>query len=146
MSVLLKFFQNLKKKEHTKLILQNQHYPDTKVSMEVLQNIKCKIAISSVQFSSVHFSHSVVYDSLGPHELQHTRPPCPSPTPRVYPNSCPLSQRCYPTISSSVIPFSSSLQSFPASGSFQISQLFASGGQSIGVSASASVLPMNIQD
>ena len=75
MSVLLKFFQNLKKKEHTKLILQNQHYPDTKVSMEVLQNIKCKIAISSVQFSSVHFSHSVVSDSLQPHESRSTPGP-----------------------------------------------------------------------
>ena len=77
---------------------------------------------------------------------QHTRPPCPSPTPGVYPNSCPLSQWCHPTISSSVIPFSSCPQSFPASGSFQMSQLFTWGGQSIGVSASASVLPMNIQD
>ena len=85
-------------------------------------------------------------DSLRPHESQHARPPCPSPTPRVYSNSCPLSQWCHPTISSSVILFSSHLQSFPASGSFQKSQLFASGGQSIGVSASASVLPMNIQD
>ena len=82
-------------------------------------------------------------NSLWPHGLQHTRPPCPSSTPRVYTNSCPLSQWCHPTISSSVIPFSSSLQSFPASGSFQMSQFFASGGQSIGVSASASVLPMN---
>ena len=84
--------------------------------------------------------------SLLPHELQHARPPCPSPTPRVYPNSCPLSRWGHPTISSSVVPFSSCLQSFPASGSFQISQLFASGGQSIGVSASASVPPMNTQD
>ena len=81
-----------------------------------------------------------------PHGLQHARPPCPSPTPRVYSNSCPLSPWCHPAISSSVIPFSSCLQSFPASGSFQISQFFTSGGQSIGVSASASVLPMNIQD
>ena len=74
------------------------------------------------------------------------RPPCPSPTPGVYPNSCPLSQRCHPTISSSVVPFSSQLQSFPASGSFQMSQLFTSGGQGMGASSSASVLPMNIQD
>ena len=81
---------------------------------------------------SVQFSHSVVSDSLRPHEPQHTRPPCPSPTPGVYPNSCPLSQWCHPTISSSVIPFSSHLQSFPATGSFPVSQLFASGGQSIG--------------
>ena len=85
-------------------------------------------------------------DSLQPHGLQHTRLPCPSPTPRVYSNSCPLNQWCHPTISSSVIPFSSCLQSFPASGTFQMSQLFASDGQSIGVSALASVLPMNTQD
>ena len=95
---------------------------------------------------SVQFSYSVMSDSLWPHGLQHARPLCPSPTPRVYPNSCPLSQWCYPTISSSVVPFSSCLQSFPASGSFQMSQFFASGDQSIGVSASTSVLPMNIQD
>ena len=99
-----------------------------------------------VQFSSVQFSCSVVSDSLRPRELQHTRPPCPSPTPRVYLNSWPLSQWCHPTISSSVVPFSSCLQSFPASGSFQMSQFFTSGGQSIGVSASTLVLPMNIQD
>ena len=98
------------------------------------------------QFSSVQFSHSVVSDSLWLHELQHARPPCPSPTPRVYSDPCPLSQWCHPTTSSSVVPFSSLLQSFPASGSFPMSQLFASGGQSIGVSASASVLPMNTQD
>ena len=97
-------------------------------------------------FSSVQFSHSVVSDSFRPHESQHTRPPCPSPTPRVYPNSCPLSRWCHPAISSSLIPFSSSPQSFPASGSFQMSQLFTSGGQSTGVSASTSVLPMNTQD
>ena len=89
---------------------------------------------------------SVVSDSLRPHELQHARPPCPSPTPRVYSNSCPSCQWCHPTISSSVIPFSSCLLSFPAPGSFQISQFFASGAQIIGVSASASVLPMHIQD
>ena len=82
-------------------------------------------------------------DSLWPHGLQHARPLCPSPTPRVYSNSCPLSQWCHPTISYSVIPFSSNLQSFPAPGSFPVSQLFASGGQSIGVSAPASVLPVN---
>ena len=85
-------------------------------------------------------------DSLQPHGPQHARPPCPSPTPRVYPNSCPLSWWCHPTISPSVVPFSSCLQSFPASVSFQMSQLFASGGQSIGVSASTSVLSMNTQD
>ena len=88
---------------------------------------------------SVQFSHSVESNSLRPHGLQHARPPCPSPTPGVYSDSYPLSQWCYPTISSSVVPFSC-LQSFPASGSFQMSQLFASGGQSIGVSASASGL------
>ena len=96
--------------------------------------------------SSIHFSHSVVSDSLWPHALQHARLPCPSPTPGAYSNSCPLSQWCHPTISSSVIPFSSCLQSFPASGSFQLSHFFESGGQSIRVSASASVLPMNIQE
>ena len=90
------------------------------------------------------FSHSVVSDSLQPHGMQHTRLPCPSPTPGACSNSCPLSQWCHPTISSSVIPFS--LQSFPASGSFQMSQFLASGSKSIEVSASASVLPMNIQD
>ena len=84
--------------------------------------------------------------TLWPHELHHARPPCPSPTPGVHPDPCPLSQWCHPTISSSVIPFSSCLQSFPASGSFQMSQLFTSGSQSIGVSASTSVLPMNTQD
>ena len=92
------------------------------------------------------FSRSVVSDSLQPHGLQHARPPCPSPPPGVCSNSCPLSQRCHPTISSSVMLLSSSLQSFPASGSFPMSQFFPSGGQSIGVSASISVLPMNIQD
>ena len=96
--------------------------------------------------SSVQFSHSVVSNSLQPHELQHARPPCPSPTPRAHPSSCPLSRWCHPTISSSVISFSSCPQSFPASGSFQMTQFFTSGGQSIGVSASTSVLPMNTQD
>ena len=91
-------------------------------------------------------SRQIVSDCLWPHGLQHTRLSCPSPTPRVYSNSCPLSQWCHTTISSSVTPFSSCLQSFPASGSFQMSQFFAKGGQSIGVSASASVLPMNTQD
>ena len=85
-------------------------------------------------------------DFLWPHELQHSRPPCPTPTPRAHPNSCPLSQWCHPTVSSSVVPFSSSPQSYPASGSFPMSQLFTSGGQSIGVSASISNGPMNTQD
>ena len=97
-------------------------------------------------FSSVQFSCSVVSDSLRPHEPQHARSPCPSPTPRVCPNPCPSGQWCHPTISSSVVPFSSWPQSFPASGSFPMSQVFASGGQSIGVSASTSVLPINTQE
>ena len=100
----------------------------------------------STPSTSVQFSHSVVSNSLQPHEPQHIRPPCPSPTPGVHPNSCPSSRRYHPTISSSVVPFSSCPQSFPASGSFQMSQLFTPGSQSAGVSALASVLPMNIQD
>ena len=96
--------------------------------------------------SSLQFSSSVVSDSLQPHELKHARPPCPSPTPGVHQNPCPLTWWCHPTISSSVAPFSTCPQSFPASGSFQMSQFFTSDGQSIGVSASASVLPVNIQD
>ena len=97
-------------------------------------------------FSSVQFSRSVLSDSLRPHELQHARPPCPSPTPGVYSNPCPSGRWCHPTISSSVIPFSSCPQSLPASGPFPMSQLFTWGGQSTGVSTSASVLPMNTQD
>ena len=104
------------------------------------------ISKNSISYPSVQFSRSVVSDSLRPHGPQHARPPCPSPTPGGYSNSCPFSRWCHPTISSSVVPFSSCLQSFPASGSFQMSQLFALGGQSIGVSASASVLPGNTQD
>ena len=95
---------------------------------------------------SVQFSRSVVSDSLRPHGLQHAKPPCPSPTPGVSSNSCPSSWWCHSTISSSVVPFSSHPLSFPASGSFPMSQLFTWGGQNIGVSASASVFPMNIQD
>ena len=95
---------------------------------------------------SVQFSCSVMSNSMQPDGLQHARPPCPSPTPRVYLNSCPLSWWCHPTISSSVVPLSSCLQSFPASGSFLMNQLFVSGGQSIGFSASITVLPMNTQD
>ena len=102
--------------------------------------------INWVLVSSVQFSYSVVSDSLLPHESQHARTPCPSPTPRVYSNSCPSSWWWNPAISSSVIPFSSHPQSLPGSGSFPMSQFFASGGQSIGVSASASILPMNTQD
>ena len=99
-----------------------------------------------IMLRSVQFSHSVVSHSLQPHGLQHASLLCPSPTPRAYPNSCLLSRWCHPTISSSVVPFSSHFQSCLASGSFQMSQFFASDGQSIGVSASASVIPMNIQD
>ena len=95
---------------------------------------------------SVQSNRSVVSNSLRPHRLQHARLPCPSPTPRVYSNSCPLSWWCHPTISSSVVPFSSCPQSLQASGSFPMSQFFISGGQNIGVSALASVLPMNFQD
>ena len=96
--------------------------------------------------SSVQFSRSVTSDSLRPHESQHARPPCPSPTPGACSNSCPSNWWCHPTISSSVVPFSSRLQSFPTSGSFPMNPFFASGSQRIGVSASTSVLPMNIQD
>ena len=114
-----------------------------------IESQKLRLFFSSTSFLSVcfsvQFSHSVVSNSLWPHGPQHARPPCPSPTPRVYPNSCPLNRWCHPTISSSV-PFSFCPQSFPASGSFQMSQLFASDGRSIGVSASTSVLPMNTQD
>ena len=101
---------------------------------------------SSWTLSIPQFSRSVMTNSLQPHGLQHTRLPCPSPTPGACSNSCPSSQWCHPTISSSVIPFSSCIQSFPASGSFPVSEFFTSSGQNIGVSASASVLPMNIQD
>ena len=112
-----------------------------------LQNTRLPCSSLSLRTcsSSVQFSCSVGSDSLQPHGLQHTRLLCPSPTPRAS-NSCPSSQWCHPTISSSVVPFSFCLQSFPASGSFLASQFFASGGQSIGVLASASILPMNIQD
>ena len=95
---------------------------------------------------SVQFSSSVMSNSLWPHEAQHARPPCPSPAAGVYPNACPLSWWCHPTISSSIVPFSSCPQSFPASESLPVSQLFTSGGQSTGVSASTLVLPMNTQD
>ena len=100
----------------------------------------------SIPFSSVQFSHSVMSDFLRPYEPQHLRPPCPSPTPWVYPNSYPSSRWCHSTISSSVVPFFSCPQSFPASGSFPVSQLFASGGQSIGAWASISFIPMNTED
>ena len=112
------------------------------------EELKCcniYISGSTESPSSAEFSCSVVSNSLRPHELQHARLPCPSPTSRVHPNPFPFSRWCHPTILSSVVPFSSRLQSFPALGSFQMSQLSASGGQSIGVSASTSVLPVNTQ-
>ena len=109
-------------------------------------NHLCRTVLLGLSFSSVQFSHSVMSYSLRPRELQHARPPCPLPTPGVHPNSSPSSQWCLPAISSSVVPFSSCPQSLPASGSFPMSQLFTWGGQSIGISASASVLPMNTQD
>ena len=113
-----------------------------KVSVEVIISTWTYFYLLS---QSVQFSLSVESDSSLPHGLQHSRPPCPLPSPRVYSNACPLSRWCHPTISSSVVPFSC-LQFFPASGSFQMSQFFTLDDQSIGVSASASVLPMNIQD
>ena len=109
-------------------------------------NVLVKLKSIHVAISSVQFSCSVMSNSLWPQGLQHARPPCPSPSPRVYSSSSPLSRWCHPNISSSAVPFSSCLQSFPASGSFPMSQLFISGGQSIRVSTSATVLPMNIQD
>ena len=125
------YMWNLKKKKKTRQAKQNRY--------KFIHTEKLVVA------SSVQFSCSVVSESLRSHGLQHARPLCPSPTPRVYSNSCPLSRWCHPTISSSVIPFSSRLQCFQASGSFPMSQFLASGGQSIGVSASTSVLPTNIQ-
>ena len=114
---------------------------------ESIHRPKCRLSccLEAVRLS-VRFSRLVMSDSLWPHEPQHARPPCPSPTPGVHPNPCPLTRWCHPTILSSIVPFSSCPQSFPASGSFQMSQLFALGGQRIGVSASGSVLPMNTQD
>ena len=122
---------NLNMKKILKIFLQ----PEEKMQMLIQRSL-----------SSVQFSRSVMSDSLRPHESQHTRPPCPSPTPGVHSGSCPSSWWCHPAISSSVVPYSSCPQSLPASGSFPMSQLFAWGGQSIGVSALASVLPMNTQD
>ena len=123
---------------HSKSPSQYLHQMNTFITSSDLT-----VSLKVHQFSSVQ---SLMSYSLQPHGLQHTSPPCPSPTPRVCSKSYPLSRWCHPTISSSFIPFSSHLQSFPASGSFQMSQFFVSGGQSIGVSASTSVLPMNIQD
>ena len=139
----------------TSLTAQAPHtfpFPDSSFSCWKVQSLLHRSELSSGYtgvpplLCSFQFSCSVVSDSLWPHGLQHARPPCPSPTLGVYPNSCLLSQWCHLTISSSAIPFSSCLQSFPTSGSFQMSQLFTSGGQNIGISASKSVLPMNTQD
>ena len=111
----------------------------------LLEASNCNLTFYKTRLSSVQFSHSVVSDSLRPHELQHARPPCPSPTPGVHSNSCPWSRWCHPAISSSVVPFSSCPQPLPASESFPMSLLFTSGGQSTGVSALASFLPKNTQ-
>ena len=121
-------------------------YYTKKRSQSLQLNLASKDNVSSINKSSVQFNCSVVSDSLWPHELQHARPLCPLPTPRVHPNPCPSSQWCHPAISFSVVPFSSCPQSLPASESFPMSQLFTWGGQSIGVSALASVLPMNTRD
>ena len=114
--------------------------------VDCLMNDQSDLFYETMDALLLLFSCQVVSDSLRPHGPQHTRPPCPLLSPRVCPNSCPLNQWCHPTISSSVFPFSSCLQSYPASGSFQMSQFFTSGGQNIGVSASATVPPINIQD
>ena len=127
-------------------LTSGEHWSNHFIIWHFRQNVYLMLKVIIAKFSSVQFSHSVVSDSLWPHEPQHARPPCPSSTARVYPNPCPLSQWCHPTISSSVVHFSFCPQSFPASGSFQMSQFFTSGGQTIGVSASPSVLPINIQD
>ena len=124
-----------------KLVLEKAAEPEIKLPTSIGSSKKQESSRKTSQFS-----HSVVSNSLTPHGLQHTRCLCPSPTPGVDSNSCPLSQWCHPTISSSVIPFSSCLQSFPALEFYQMSQFFPSGGQSIGVSASTSILPINIQD
>ena len=116
------------------------------LDFQAFRNMRNKLLLFKSSIYSVQFSNSVMSDPLWPHEMQHVRPPCPSPTPGVHPHLSPLSRWCQPTISSSVVPLSSCPQSLPASRSFQMSQLFVSGGQSIGVSASASVLPMNTQD
>ena len=115
-------------------------------SFTLLKRLFSSSSLSAIQFSPVHFSCSVVSDSLRPHELQHARPPCPSPTPGIHPNSHPSSRWCHPAISSSVVPFSSCPQSLPASESFPMSQLFTWGGQNTGVSVLASFLPKNTQD
>ena len=124
--------------------LQHVRLPSPSLPSRVCSNSHSQFWIHT-GITSFQFSCSVMSDYLWPHEPQHARPPCPSPTPQVYPNPCPLSRWCHLTISSYVVPFSFCLQSYTASGSFPVSQFFASGSQSIGVSASASVLPMNIK-
>ena len=144
-------YHSIKKKRERKFIQFNIMWSEmgvlikTEWKITVIKHVELfwLFLISYVQFNLVTQAMS---NSLQTHGLQHARVPCSSPTPRACSNSCPSSRWCHPTISSSVVPFSSHLQSFPASGSFPISQFFASGGQSIGASASASVLPMNIQD
>ena len=122
---------------------QNENHEHKALRSHLAQSWQARMLfiVIVLLFSSVQFSHSVESDSLPPHESQHARPPCSSPTPGVYPHSCPLSRWYHPAISSSVIPFSSRPQSLPAAGCFPMSQLFTWGGQSIAVSASASVLP-----
>ena len=131
------------KRVHTQFCCGNRGLDRHSFTIVHIHNVSTTLKVNSLCFQ---FSHSVVSDSLQPHGPQHTRPPCLSPTPGVYSNSCPLSQRCPPTISSSVIPCSSRLQSFPASGSLPVSQFSSPGGPSVGVSAPASVLPVYIQD
>ena len=132
------------KKQQLELVMEQQ--TASKRGKGDIKTIYCHPAYLTFMQSSVQFRHSVLSNSLQPYGLQHTGPPCPSPTPGVYLNSCPLSWWCNPTISSSVTPFSSCLHSFPASGSLPMSQFFTLGSQRIGASASASVLPMNTQD
>jgi len=143
-----KFVLKLKGQEYAHPCHLQSHWrpPDAEEKEKAPSRLWIANRWNTTNNSNSQFSHSVMSDSLRPHELQHARPPCPSPTPGVHPNPFPLSRWCHPTISSSVIPFSSCPQSFLASGSFPMSQLFASGGQIIGVSASTSVLPMNTQD
>ena len=125
--------------------MKRKGYKTVRYRVEIWASLRYSL-LGQIGNTSVQFSFSVVSDSLGPHEPQHARPPCPSPAPGVHPNPCPLSRWWHATISSSVVPFSSCPQFFPASGAFQMSQPSASGGQSIGVSASTSVLPVNTQD
>ena len=140
--IILKYFEAIKKWKHARQFIWSKY---CKVFRAVAFFFNWILSQLICHLVSVQFSHSVVSNSLWPHEPQHARPPCPSPTAGAYSNPCPLSRWCHPTISSSVVSFSSCLQSFPASGSSQMSKLFTSGGQSIGVSASTSVLPMNTQ-